>query len=452
MKFFLIGLLASSFALASSNDLTHRPKSFSTSNGKAVFADFTEAVYKITYDVTEKKASVQALIKFNLPEAGLPIFDSVSVPTSIELDGIKVSVIETQTPSNETSLRMINKNTKEGGHELMISVPLTELVEFTGTGVKSAFWTSDLSSREFLELYMPANFEFDQVKMTFIVKYIGATSKHVIYTNGVTESLGDWTYKISYPEYYTASSIFFHTVPEGSTNELRFSLKSVDGRDVPAVVYTAKSAWGGGKDLEALKSETAEVFHELEGDYGAFPHPSITVYNAGSGGMEYCGATMTSRSALGHELFHSYFARGMMPANGNSGWLDEAFASWRDEGYQTLTTLSGSSMMSGHPYYTRTTDRDAYSFGERFMRYMDGRVKAKGGLKPFMRRVIDQRVFQPLFVEEFIKEMGEFYGTSFESDFKKFTYGPKNFDIGISKSLSNKHHQKMTLKELREHL
>src|SRR5690606_27098526 len=102
-----------------------------------------------------------------------------------------------------------------------------------------------------------------------------------------------------------------HTVPEGTTDELEFSLRSVDGRMIPAVVYTAKSFWGGSTSLNQLKAMASEVFHELEGDYGAWPHPSLVIYNAGMGGMEYCGATMTSTSALGHELFHSYFARGV---------------------------------------------------------------------------------------------------------------------------------------------
>src|SRR5690606_20330699 len=134
----------------------------------------------------------------------------------------------------------------------------------------------------------------------------------------------------------------------------------------------------------------------------------------------------TSLSALGHEMFHFYFARGVMPANGNSGWLDEALASWRDEGYQSSKTMSGTSRMSNRPYYTRTTDRAAYSFGERFMRYMDEKLSLKGGLKPFMRYMVERRSKAPLFVEEFIKEMEGFYGVAVEEDFKKFTYGVQN--------------------------
>ncbi|MFP5385642.1 MAG: hypothetical protein ACLGHN_06150 [Bacteriovoracia bacterium] len=455
MKYFLLGLLLSGLALAQKNDLVHRPKSFSTAKGKAVFVDFITADYDISYNSALKSSSVTATIKFNAPESGHPIFDSVEAPLSIKLNGKEVTATETRTPSSETTVRVVDEAISSGSHTLVIQVPLKALVDYTSEGIKSAFWTSDLSERNFLERYMPANLEYDQVKMTFSVSFEGGKNKQKIYTNGVVRAAkkaGKSVYKITYPSYFNASSIFFHTVPEGATNELEFSLRSVDGRNVPVVVYTSKSMWGGGASLDRLKTLTTEIFHELEGDYGAWPHPTLVIYNAGSGGMEYCGATMTSTSALGHELFHSYFARGVMPANGNSGWLDEALASWRDSGYQTLDTLSGRSMMSAHPYYTRTTDRAAYSFGERFMRLMDGKLKSKGGLKPFMRYMVEKRALAPLFVEEFIKEMSEFYGVSVEEDFKKYTYGTSNTFSTDLKSHDHKIHRKMTIQELQNYL
>lgn len=160
---------------------------------------------------------------------------------------------------------------------------------------------------------------------------------------------------------------------------------------------------------------------------------------------------MTDMGALGHEMFHFYFARGVMPANGNSGWIDEALASWRDGGYRSMTTLSGSSRMSSRDYYTRTTDTSAYSFGARFMSYLDGTLnaKGKGGLKPFMRQMVEKRAFQPLFVEEFYKEMSDFYGISMEADFRKYTYDKSA--VTTEKS-SHPVHKKMGLEELRNHL
>lgn len=448
MKFLILSVLIATTAFAGNNDLTHRPKSFSARTGRAVFVDFTEANYTINYDITAKTATARADITLNVVEAGHIIFDSVQDPTSIKLDGTSVTATIQKTPGNETTVRVLDVPAAYGTHKLTIEVPVKELVEFTSTGVRSAFWTSDLEERNFLERYLPASFEYDQVKMTFDIAFTGLKTTQIIYTNGTVKEKSKTNYSISYPKHFNVSSIFFHTVPQGETNETRATFRSIDGREVPVVVYNKSSSWTGAGGLERLKAQSLEVFNELEKDYGAWPHAQLIVYNAGMGGMEYCGATMTSASALGHEMFHSYFARGMMPANGNSGWLDEALASWRDNGYPRATSLSGSSGMSSHAYYTRITDQAAYSFGARFMSYMDGKLAEKGGLKPFMRHVIDNRIFAPLFVEEFSKELSQHYGIDVEADFKKYTYGGKS----VPEKTAHPHHQKMTLKELHKHL
>ncbi|WPU63380.1 gluzincin family metallopeptidase [Peredibacter starrii] len=449
MKFFLLGLLFVTSAFAS-NDLSHRPKSFLTSSGKAVFVDFTTADYTINYDITSRRAVATAMIKFFAPEAGMPIFDSYADPSFVVLNGQNVSSFSTKTPGRETTLRVVNQNVAVGNHTLSVTVPLTTLVDYVDGGVKSAFWASDLDDRRFLERYMPANFEFDQVKMTLTLNFLGAKTIQNVYTNGVVEEVKAGTYKINYPAHYTSSSIFFHTTPASSVVETRYSLKSIDGREIPVVIYVTKSA-SAATALDQMKAAATDVFQELERDYGAWPHPSLTIYNAGSGGMEYCGATMTSVSAVGHEMFHSYFARGVMPANGNTGWLDEALASWRDKGYQSISVLSGTSMMSNRLYYTRHTDYSAYSFGERFMSYMDNKLSSKGGLKPFMRHMVENRRFAPLFVEEFIQEMSQFYGVSLEDDFKKYTFGTKNkFDYNKSMQTVPHMHQKLSLEQLQE--
>lgn len=448
---FVMGIFFSSTAFASSNDATHRPQAFNVNGVKAVFADFTEANYQITYDTKLNKAYAKAEIAFTMPESGYPIFDSATPPTSVLLDGQSVAVAETQTPNGETKLRLAKKVIAAGKHQFTIELPIEKLVSFKSDGVSSAFWTSDLEDRSFLERYLPTNFEFDQVKMTFSIQFIGKKVAQNIYANGIISSIDANHFVISFPDYYTSSSIFFHTVPKGSMDELRFTLTSIDGRKIPAVVYSQGGIMT--RSLDSVKQKTSDVFHELEKDYGAFPHPSITVYNAGSGGMEYCGATMTSYSALGHELFHSYFARGMMPANGNSGWMDEALASWRDDGYQSLGTLSGTSGMSSHPYYTRKTDQAAYGFGERFMSYLNGKLNAQGGLKPFMRYMIATRVFKPLFVQDFIKEMNAFYNVSLEKEFETYTFSKKSAtQVPLNQHKQNEIHQKMNLEELEKYL
>ena len=72
MKFLIALTMFATLAMAGENDKLHTPKSFSVSGGKAVFADFSEATYRINYDLTQKKATVSAEIKLEIAEAGFP--------------------------------------------------------------------------------------------------------------------------------------------------------------------------------------------------------------------------------------------------------------------------------------------------------------------------------------------------------------------------------------------
>ena len=242
MRFIILALLTlsamTSVARASDQDLKHLPKAFTYRDSKAVFADFEEALYEITYDLGNKQAMVKAQIRFLTIEGGYPIFDSVKDPTTLALDGQAVSATLTRTPNQESSVRVIDRITAPGIHQLDVTLPLTDLVEFRQDGVKSAFWTSDLEDRRFLERYLPANLEFDQVKMTLILRFKGLQSEQTIYTNGSVHRYDSTTYEIRYPSHFTSSSIFFHTAPKGLYPELRFGLRSIDGRELPVVLYT----------------------------------------------------------------------------------------------------------------------------------------------------------------------------------------------------------------------
>jgi predicted metalloprotease with PDZ domain len=112
--------------------------------------------------------------------------------------------------------------------------------------------------------------------------------------------------------------------------------------------------------------------------------------------------------------------------------------------------------MASKPAYTRATDTKAYSFGERFFSLMDNKVKTKGGLKPFMREMMEKQSFKPLTTEEFIGFMDSFYGMSFTADFKKYVYGG-NKEVSETKGLefeaeSHEIHKQMTIEELKSFL
>jgi hypothetical protein len=136
----------------------------------------------------------------------------------------------------------------------------------------------------------------------------------------------------------------------------------------------------------------------------------------------------------------------MTPANGNAGWIDESLASWRDNGYNRIPTMVGTSQMAAHAAYTRKTDTAAYSFGARFMAFLDNKFATKGGLKPFMNKLLEKKLFTPIFTEEFIKEMELFYGEDLKAIFNQYVF---NKAISTDKSTEiNPPHRKMSLAEM----
>ncbi|HXH31470.1 MAG TPA: hypothetical protein VNJ01_11700 [Bacteriovoracaceae bacterium] len=419
------------------------PRPFPYAHGLAVFADFKTADYQLTYDVSQKTVLATAEINLETHQEGYPVFDSVVDPSTITLDGVRVTAALVRTPGSETFLRVIDHNTTPGVHTLRIELPVKEFFEFSPTGVKHALWMGDLRDRDYLERFLPANLLFDRVAMSFTVKIIGATDTHKIYANGVVASTQVNEFKVSYPENFNSSCPFFHLVPVSSVHSLEFSYDSLDGRSIPVVIYMENI--GDPVLLEKFKAGTITIMNELEADYGAFPHPTLTIYSVPEGGMEYAGATATSLDALGHELFHSYFARAALPEDGNSGWVDEALASWRDYGYRTQTTLEGTTNMADHGYYNRVTDMNAYGFGQEFFSYLSSKV---GDLKPFMKDFVTHRTFAPFGMDEFIAAMNVFYGMDLTPEFRKFVFKPAPATVSKSRRQEHPVHKHFTRAQL----
>jgi len=434
------------------------PKSFKlseTPGDMAVFVDFQNATYDLNYDVKSKTATYRAKIIFKQLEAGRPLFDVVLSPTKVFLDGEPMNQKEISTPQKESKLRVLEKALLPGEYELVVEGEIRNLVVFDTDSVKAAHWTSDLEDRRYLESYLPSNYEFDQYAMTFQVAVTGTTKEHKIYSNGFVEKGEEAnTFVVEFPKYYTSSSGFYHLTPVDVFTEDNFIFESITGSQIPVTVYGIPSR----TNFKNFKATTLKTLAELESDYGRFRHPSLVIYNNGSGGMEYCGATMTSHWALSHELTHSYFARGIMPANGNAGWIDEAIATWRDDGYPTRTSLTGNAAMASHQYYTRETDQAAYNFGADFMAYLDGKVQGRaiGNFKSFLRYTVETKIFLPYTTEDFITWLDFYYTDSFAADFKKYVYRDINFvpHLEQNKQSKKRHpiHIKMSYQDLEKFL
>jgi hypothetical protein len=415
-------LAASLISFSALAGIHQAPPNFDYDGGKAIFVDFETAHYAITYDVTQKKAWVVSEINFTLPENGHPIYDLISVPESETIDGKATTSTEVSDPDRQSKVRVLDQELTAGKHTLIVRHRLTEGVSFKRGSLASAFWMSDLTDRDYLEQYLPSSFEYDQVAMTMHVEVRDSAGKtYQLRANGKITQTNGTVFDITFPNFYTTSSVFFHLLPSNSVPSSSVIYKSIDGRDIPVEAYTKLNA-------PEFSARAVQVLTELEKDYGPFPHEKVIIYGTakGTGGMEYCGATISSLSAVGHELFHSYNARGVMPAQGNSGWIDEAMSSWRDYDYVQTLTPGAATQMAGHSKWMRLTDRNAYGKGKDFLAWIAGRMNERGqSLKLFLRDYFQKNVYTTMTTELFQDSLERYSGMDLQSDFNQYIYGKR---------------------------
>lgn len=451
MKALLI-LFLSVNALAS---IEQAPMNFSIDNKKAVFVDFLRAKYNIVYQAKMAFAKVTSLIEFDMPSSGHPLFDSVSKPISLKIDGEFVDHSLITMPGNASQMRMVEKVLSPGTHTLEIVTPIERGTYFENTTgdwgrVSSGFFIRDLSDRTFLEKYLPSNLEYDQYQMDLDVKVEGTKRWHSLFSNGVVTKINDNHFHVSMPKWYTTSSVFFHLVPINKFVRWYLEYPSIDGRKIPITIYSHFRFYN-----YYAKKKAWKVLQELEQDYGPFPHDKLVIYGTGiKGGMELAGAVETSIISLGHELQHQYFAKCIHPANGNSGWLDEAIASWRDKGHKTYSRpFYLSANLASHSAYTRKTDKKSYKYGRSFMAYIDHVLKDIGrpGLKDFLRHYFNKRKYTTVTTETFKHDLEDYANMSFAEDFNQYIYGGINSKeiLEESESFENPHHPILTEEEFR---
>ncbi len=471
MKFALLFLFVSTNLFADISGFEHAPPPFKIGDTQnkhgrmqAVFVDFTSAQYDLVYNAKLGQATAKSTITFIMPQNGYPLFDSLTAPSAIYLNGRETSQQQIYVPGNVSTMRMVQTEIPAGKHTLTIHTEIINGVWFDNIDedededskrsnlwgdVSSGFFIRDLKDRKFLEKYLPTNYEYDQYKMDFDVKVTGTKRWHSLFANGKTTKISENHYKVSMPDWYCASSVYFHLVPINRFVRWYLTYPSIDGRKIPVTIYSSYRFYN-----HYVKQKAWGVISELEADYGPYPHDQLIIYGTGiTGGMEHSGATESSIVSLGHELQHMYFAKAIHPANGNSGWLDEAIASWRDKGHQSHETPDYESInLAKHNQYTRKTDKRSYVYGRSFMAYLDYQLKVAGrkGLKHFLKIYFNKRKYTNVTTEDFKADIEEYAQMSFADDFFQYIYGG-NGDLQ-TKSLEipeNPHHPEVTEEDLK---
>lgn len=453
----LIFLFTLPHAFAGSRQDNIIPPTF-TNNGQTITPTKISEIYvHYTFDVAKQTASAHATVKFAAIANGMPFIDLVPTPQKISFNGKAINpsdFYEIKTPENETTVRVLNRNlvADEQG-VLEIDYDLKANIVFKNDGVGAGFFMSDLQDRSFFEQYGPANFEFNQIAFTFDVDVVGSVKPHEVFTNGsMTKDPNSNHWQIVFPNYFTSSSIFFHLAPVGTFAVEKGVYESINNKQIPMTFFSPNADYAK-KGLENAKKYLAE----FEGIFGAFGHNQVVAYiTTYGGGMEYPGATTSSPSALRHELNHSWFARCIMPASGNAGWIDEAIASWSDDGFPRASKLPERDAvnMAAKGSYTRKTSILAYSLGADFIAELDLLFKDIGGMKKFLKIYYDTYKYQVISTTTMQKLAEQFYGMSLSTLFDRYVFGLDGMQSTAGKfsaeqMMSNPYHVKLSDAELR---
>lgn len=320
---------------------------FSLEASDAVPMDIQSMELALSFDAVARRATGTAIIVFEAPAAGRPYFKMKAPPGNARLDGLAVEVTEVDLPDRAANVRVLSAAVEAATtHTLELTYNLSRREVRLGGG-RVGFLTAmrDIGSRgNYFEAYGPSNVEADAYALTLILSVEGARELPRLFANGQIELLTDTpaTWQVTFPAWYTTSSFYVH-LTNGRLHVLEGTVPGVE-RSIPVTVY--------GRSLRRIADAMAAIpgiFAELEATYGPYLHGSFVALISGRGGMEHCGATVTSLWALGHEITHSWFARGVMPTTGRDGWMDEAIASWRDYGYPRYTPEPSRGLATSSP-------------------------------------------------------------------------------------------------------
>jgi hypothetical protein len=416
------------------------PPDFKVDETLSVFVDFRNVTYNLYFDPVKKTAMASTEIDFYMPRLGYPIFDLNNVAATVIVDGVYAPNSAVYTPDQASKVRVVKRVLEPGLHKMLIKHAMeTSDVWQYGTNwydpgfggvnfyntkgasqVRVGFSMDDLNGL-MLERYLPANLEYDQVPMKFNVTIEGANAfAPQFMTNGSVQKIAFNMWQIVYPASFNCASIFFWMDSGANFRVYTNTLTSINGRQIPVTIFSIPDIEI--VDLQPFWIQATKTFRDLEWSFGSWPHSQLVIRATNSWGMEYAGGAESQLSDLDHEMFHSYFSRGVMPMNGNSSWIDEALAEWRDEHYPiTPSSLLSSadyrwkitSSIGFTSYWNRRTDQDAYDEGWMFISYLDARIKQinpASDMRGYMRHLVQIKMHKTISTPEFQALLEDYIG------------------------------------------
>lgn len=377
-----------------------------------------------TFDGAAQTATADATVVYTVgPEAGNPIFDLRQNITQAWVDGAVFPVAQLAHHDFGvgafTNLRVIEAVQAAGSvHTLRVRYDLTlpdsqlggsylpALDWLAGPKLRFVFGLSDLNRGRYAEAWLPANLPFDQYSINLELQITGTMAAHSVITNGSLTNIGLSHWSIAFPARFSALSPMLEVRSTDTLNQQADTVVlPVSGKTVTIEAWKPAT---GAANLTAEINNIKALLADNENDYGAYVHDErfVAFFN-GSGGMEYEGGTTTSTSALLHETFHSWFARGIKPASQSDGWWDEGFTKFHDDGANDAIPLDFSDppiLLCSRDPWQRNTPGNSYSDGNRFWKGIAALIGV-GTLNNLMSDLYEKHKGNPVstqMIEEFL--------------------------------------------------
>ncbi len=344
----------------------------------------------VRFDVATREAEVSATMSFTSGDReGRPVFDLRQDVDEAFFDGRPLPPEALRYRStgagDEARVRAVDLVCDPGSrHELVLRYRLglpqaTGAVPVawapSGDGVTFDLWMSDLEPGRYLEMWFPANLCHDELALELDIEVNGSDRPHTVLANGaVRQSAPGRTFEVRYPPSYTSLSPMLVLAPSDEVVTAQGDATCA-GRPLRVGVAALR---GAGADVAGALADTQAWLGYFGNRYGPWAHGDrfTAVLWAPGRGMEYDGATTSSPEALEHEIFHSWFGRGVKPASAGDGWMDEAMATWATASRRAGAGRFGSEELGldqapvelrpPHPW-SRHTPREAYGDGARLL-------------------------------------------------------------------------------------
>jgi hypothetical protein len=319
--------------------------------------------------------------------------------------------------STQQALEFVDEVDPSVEHELVVTYRLALAPGYP----RFTSQVHDLKGSGNEEWFPTLNTPHELARHRLTLRVAGATAYRCL-GSGKVERTGNtaWQEWVLDPEREVASyTLMFVLLPEADT-----LLKE----GVIAGIPVRMAAFVGGADIGPAWEELESWLPQLAADIGPFPMQNgLSVFLAGSsGGMEYFGGTISSPSALSHEVFHMYFACSAVARTYRDSWFDEAITSWYDQTYPDyLVPIADgyrSNMVSGRSPVAVGFDVRAYYQGTQIIETMARLLGGRSAMAAFLADVHSRHSFAPFSTMDLAEYFRRYSGIDLRGEFDDWFY------------------------------